>query len=184
MNSASSSAQVPDFNFIWAVNLFSHLGKHSRGGHSLAQAPVPDFCSPLASSSQRSPCRDPLRRRAGRRLPVRLCSSASRWETRSLRYLQALPSGCCRLSPNVYPFFFFGVFLTFERVRAAWVAHVGKCLTSAQVTISWFVGSSPASGSVPTAQGLEPVLDSVCPPLSAPPLLVLHLSLSKINVKV
>lgn len=66
LNSASSSAQVPDFNFIWAVNLFSHLGKHSRGGHGLAQAPVPDFCSPLASSSQRSPCRDPLRRRAGR----------------------------------------------------------------------------------------------------------------------
>ena len=52
-----------------------------------------------------------------------------------------------------------------------------KLPTSAQVTISWFVGSSPASGSVLTAQGLEPASDSVSPSLSAPPLLARALSL-------
>ena len=52
-------------------------------------------------------------------------------------------------------------------------------LTSAQVMISQFVGSSPALGSVLTARGLEPASDSVPPSLSAPPLLTL--SLSKIN---
>ena len=50
--------------------------------------------------------------------------------------------------------------------------------TSAQVTISWFVGSSPPLGSVLTAQSLEPASDSVSPSLSAPPLLTLRLSLS------
>ena len=40
--------------------------------------------------------------------------------------------------------------------------------TSAQVMISWSVSSSPASGSVLTAQGLEPALDSVSPSLSLP----------------
>ena len=41
--------------------------------------------------------------------------------------------------------------------------------------ISRFVGSSPASGSVLTARGLEPASESVSPFLSAPPLLVLCL---------
>ena len=45
--------------------------------------------------------------------------------------------------------------------------------TSAQVTISRSVGSSPASGSVLTARSLEPAWDSVSPSLSAPPLLTL-----------
>ena len=56
--------------------------------------------------------------------------------------------------------------------------------TSAQVTISRSVSSCPMSGSVLTAQSLEPDLDSVSPSLSAPPLLnalCLSLSLSKIN---
>ena len=53
---------------------------------------------------------------------------------------------------------------------------------SAQVVISRSVGSSPASGSGLTAQSLEPVLDSVSPSLSDPPLLMLCLSVSKINV--
>ena len=44
--------------------------------------------------------------------------------------------------------------------------------TLAQVMISQFVGLSPASGSVLTAQGLEPALDSVSPSLSAPPQLI------------
>ena len=53
--------------------------------------------------------------------------------------------------------------------------------TSAQVMISQFVSSSPASGSVLTAQSLEPVSDSVSPSLSAPSLLILCLSLSLKN---
>ena len=54
--------------------------------------------------------------------------------------------------------------------QAAWVAQSVEPLTSAWVMISWFVGSRPASGSVLTAQSLEPALDSV------------SLSLSKINI--
>ena len=50
-----------------------------------------------------------------------------------------------------------------------------------QLTISQFMGSSPASGSVPTAQSLEPASDSVSPSLSAPPPLMLCLSLSLKN---
>ena len=57
-----------------------------------------------------------------------------------------------------------------------WVAQSVKCLTSAQVMISQSVSSSPASGSVLTAQSLEPALDSVSPSLSATPLLMLGLS--------
>ena len=63
----------------------------------------------------------------------------------------------------------------------AWVAQSVERLTSAQVVISRSVSSSPASGSVLTAQSLEPASDSVSPCLSAPPLLVLCLSLSKIS---
>uniref|UniRef100_A0A8C8WBT1 Uncharacterized protein n=1 Tax=Panthera leo TaxID=9689 RepID=A0A8C8WBT1_PANLE len=44
-----------------------------------------------------------------------------------------------------------------------------KCPTSAQVIISRSVSSSPALGSVLTAQSLEPAFDSVSPCLSAPP---------------
>ena len=51
---------------------------------------------------------------------------------------------------------------------------------SAQVT-SRLVGSSPASGSVLTAQSLEPASDSASPSLCAPPLLVLCLSVSLNN---
>ena len=66
------------------------------------------------------------------------------------------------------------------------MAQSVKHQTSAQVTISWSVSSSLASGSVLTAQaGLEPASDSVLPSvsLSAPPPLVLRLclSLSKIH---
>ena len=43
------------------------------------------------------------------------------------------------------------------------------------------MGLSPVSGPVWTAQGLEPVPDSVSPSLLAPALLALCLSLSKIN---
>ena len=50
--------------------------------------------------------------------------------------------------------------------------------TSAQTMILGFVSSSPASGSVPTAQSLEPAWDSVSPSLSTPLPLVLARSLS------
>ena len=52
-------------------------------------------------------------------------------------------------------------------LRGTWVAQLVKHLTSAQDMISQFMGSSPASGSVLTAQSLEPAFDSVSP-LSLP----------------
>ena len=59
------------------------------------------------------------------------------------------------------------------------MAQSVKRLTSAQVTISWLVGSSPASGSVWTAQSLKPASDSVSPPSLWPsPAHALSLSLS------
>ena len=59
------------------------------------------------------------------------------------------------------------------------MAQLVKLLTSAQVMISWIIGSSPASGSVLTAQSLEPASDSVSLSLSlsAPPRLALSVSL-------
>ena len=59
--------------------------------------------------------------------------------------------------------------------RGAWVAQSVKHPTLAQVMISWLVGSSPTSGSVLTAQSLEPASNSVSPSLSAPPPLMLSL---------
>ena len=59
------------------------------------------------------------------------------------------------------------------------VAQSVKRPNSAQVMIPWFVSSSLASGFVLTAQSLELALDSVSPSLSAPPLLMLCLSLSQ-----
>ena len=70
-----------------------------------------------------------------------------------------------------------------KRYRGAWVVQWVGRLTSAQAMISGFVSSSPASGSVLMARSLEPASDSVSPSLSAPPPLVLCLSLSKINLK-
>ena len=58
-----------------------------------------------------------------------------------------------------------------------WVAQSVRCPTLAQVMISQFIGLSPALGSVLTAQILEPASDYVFPPLSAPPSLMLCLSL-------
>ena len=71
----------------------------------------------------------------------------------------------------------------------AWVVQLVERLTSAQVMISRSVSSSPASGSVLTAQSLKPTLDSVALSLSTPSQLILSLSpplslsLSKINIK-
>ena len=61
------------------------------------------------------------------------------------------------------------------------VVQLGKHPTSAQVMISWSVSLTPVSGSMLTAQNLEPASDSVSPSLSAPPLLMLYLS--KIKIK-
>ena len=66
-----------------------------------------------------------------------------------------------------------------QLMRGPWVAQSVERPTSAQVMISQLMSSSPALGSVLTAQGLEPVLDSVSPSLSAPPLLMLSVSKKK-----
>ena len=66
-------------------------------------------------------------------------------------------------------------------IRGSWVAQLVERPTSAQVTISQFVGSSPTWGSVPTAQSLEPASDAVSPSLSPPPPLMLCFCLEKMN---
>ena len=58
------------------------------------------------------------------------------------------------------------------------MARSVKCPTVAQVMISVFVSSSPASGSVLAARSLEPASDSGSPSLSAPPQLAHARSLS------
>ena len=54
-----------------------------------------------------------------------------------------------------------------ENSWGAWVAQSVKRLTLAQVMISRSLISSPMSGSVLTAQGLETASDSVSPSLSS-----------------
>ena len=79
--------------------------------------------------------------------------------------------------------------LTFVSIKlyanrwGAWVAQSVKRPTSAQVTISWSVSSSPALGSGLMAQSLEPASDSVSLSLCPSPIHALSLSVSKINVK-
>ena len=68
------------------------------------------------------------------------------------------------------------IYLNKIKARGTWVAQLVECPTLVQVMILWFMGSSHTSGSVLTAQSLEPVLDSVSPSLSAPPLFMLCLS--------
>ena len=64
------------------------------------------------------------------------------------------------------------------------MAQSVKRPTSSQVVILRLVGGlSPALGSVLTARSLEPASVSVSPSISAPLLLVLCVSLSKINLK-
>ena len=71
------------------------------------------------------------------------------------------------------------VFLRSIKFWGAWVAQSVKRPALAQVMISRFLSSSPASGSGLTAQSLEPASDSVSPPLSTPPLLTLCVSVSQ-----
>ena len=54
-----------------------------------------------------------------------------------------------------------------RNLRGAWVAQSVNHPTSAQVMVSRFVSSSPASGSVLTAQSLDPASDSMSPFLYA-----------------
>ena len=58
------------------------------------------------------------------------------------------------------------------------MAQLVEHLTLAQVMISLFVSWSPTSGSVLTAQSLEPGLDSVSPSLSLPLLPLCSVSFS------
>ena len=60
-------------------------------------------------------------------------------------------------------------------------AQLVKRPTSARIIISQCGGSSPMSGSVPTAQSLEPASDSVSPSPCAAPVLALCLSVSLKN---
>ena len=77
-------------------------------------------------------------------------------------------------------------YITSPNTLGAPGGSVGWASTSAQVMISRFVGSRPASDSVLTAWSLEPASDPVFPSLSAPLPLTFSLSLSlsqKINKK-
>ena len=58
------------------------------------------------------------------------------------------------------------------------MAQLVKCLTLAQVMISWFMSLSRASGSVLTAQSLEPASDSVSLSLPLPHSCSVSVSLS------
>ena len=62
------------------------------------------------------------------------------------------------------------------QTRGTWVAQLVGHPTSAQVTVSQLVSSSPTSSSVLTARSLEPASVSVPPTLSVSALLVLCLS--------
>ena len=63
-------------------------------------------------------------------------------------------------------------------ISGAWMAQSVKGPTSAQVMISQLMGSSLTSGSVLTAQSLEPASDSVSVSLCPSPTHVYSLSLS------
>ena len=56
-----------------------------------------------------------------------------------------------------------------KEIKGAWVAQLVKSPTLAQVMIPLLLGSSPTSGSVLTAQSLEPASDSGSPSLCPSP---------------
>ena len=70
------------------------------------------------------------------------------------------------------------VVLAFSFVKGARVAPSIKCLTSAQVRTSWFVGLSPASGSVLPARSTDGAHFGCWVPLSLCPSFARSLSLS------
>ena len=130
------------------ISRLSSLGPASRSLLS-AQSPLGVLCPPLPL---------PL---PARSLSLSL-SKISKHEKQQLPVCAQNDPSCSRNAPT----------------GGAWVAQSAERLTLAQVMISQFVGSSPASGSLLTAQSLEPASDSVSPSLSAPPPLMLCLSLS------
>ena len=67
----------------------------------------------------------------------------------------------------------------FTIYRGTWVAQLVEHPNSAQVMVSQFMSSDPASGSVLTAQSLEPASDSVSPCLCPSPTRTLSFSLSQ-----
>ena len=71
-----------------------------------------------------------------------------------------------------------GTWCCFEmrHARGIWVAQSVLHPTLAQVMISWFVGLSLKSGSVLTAQNLEPASDCVTPSLLSLPTCMFSLS--------
>ena len=94
------------------------------------------------------------------------------WEISYKEIIKHMAKGFC---PTM------GILVPFRRIeicRGAWVAQSVQRLTSAQVMIARFVGSSPTSGSVLISRSLEPASDSVSPSFSDPPLHTLCLSLS------
>ena len=84
-----------------------------------------------------------------------------RWGTCSWSGCQQYLSSIQSHNIMVYVLYCFKV-----NYRGTWVAQYVKRLTLPQVTISRFMSSSPASGSVLTAQSLKPVSDSVSPSFS------------------
>ena len=68
-----------------------------------------------------------------------------------------------------------------RKTRGAWMAQSVRRPTSAQVMVLRFMSLSPVSGSVLTAQSLEPDLDSVSLSFSASTLHALCICLSKVN---
>ena len=72
--------------------------------------------------------------------------------------------------------------LVYKNLRSTWMVQLVKGPASAQVMISPFLSSMHTSRPMLTAQSLEPVSESVSPSLSVPPLLMLCLYLSKINI--
>ena len=87
------------------------------------------------------------------------------------------------------PFNFLLAWIVFEKslqnliFGGTWVAQPAERPTSAQVMISPFVGSSPASGSVLTARSLEPASDSVSLSLCPSPTCTLSHSLKNKYLK-
>ena len=97
------------------------------------------------------------------------------WVSIKIRYMSF-----SRVQANTWPKSSWGdrcFFLQkYQHPWGTWVTQSVKHLTLPQVMILWFMGSSPVSHSVLTAQSLEPVSESVFPSLSAPLPLMLCLS--------
>ena len=106
------------------------------------------------------------------------CLHAVLRPTGSCWFLQI--SSCARKKCYLQMLWFLRLILLLLKfnLRGTWVAQSVRCLTSVQVMISQFMGSSPTSGSVLTAQSLE--IQILCF-LSLSHLCSVSLHLSKMN---